>query len=73
MSWEPVWLKRIFGVLEMLTYGDVRTTMVWIRVLDKRDHAVRTPVDRLWVVVNRFINSRPLGRRQDILYEISST
>jgi len=57
----------------MLRYGDVRATMVWIQVLDKRDHAVRTPVDRLWVVLNRFANSRPLGRRQDISYEISRT
>ena len=60
-------------MLEMLRYGDVRATMVWIQVLDKRDHAVRTPVDRLWVVLNRFANSRPLGRRQDISYEISRT
>ena len=77
MGWgvlgNPHGSQGFLSVFEMLRYGDVRMTVVCTQVLDEKDHALRTPLDRLWVVLHRLINPRPLGRRQDILYEMSRT
>jgi hypothetical protein len=41
--------------------------MVGAHVLVKKDPALRTPADRLWVVLLRLIHPKRLGRPQEIL------